>query len=66
MNKNDKFHGAEFEVSAQTISDEQLEGVAGGSASMVCPYCGMSVWKAEFYFSNHHGIGKCVSDVQNS
>jgi len=32
MNKNDKFHGAEFEVSAQAISDEQLESVSGGGS----------------------------------
>ena len=69
MNKNDKFHGAEFEVNAQAISDEQLEGVSGGNSydgRIICPYCGMLVWVAEFYSSNHQDIGKCVSDVQNS
>ena len=44
MNKNDKFHGAEFDVSAQAISDEELDAVAGGceeydAVEVWCPYC---------------------------
>ena len=44
MNKNDKFHGAEFNVSAQAISDEELDAVAGGceendAVEVWCPYC---------------------------
>ena len=52
MNINDKFHDAEFEVNAQAISDENLEGVSGGYTVLVtnhepsnseefslCPYC---------------------------
>lgn len=41
MNKNDKFHGAEFGVNAQAISDDELDCVAGGSEEypFVCPYC---------------------------
>lgn len=43
MNKNDKFHGAEFEVSAHAISDEELDSVAGGTTnsnfSIYCSYC---------------------------
>ena len=67
MNKNDKFHGTEFEVNAQAISDEELEGVSGGnghSGFTPCPYCGMVVARYVVYL--YHGIGKCVSDVQNS
>ena len=30
MNKNDKFHGADFEASAQAISDDELDTVSGG------------------------------------
>ena len=43
MNKNDQFHGAEFEINAQSISDEELEAVSGGYGEIygfVCPYCG--------------------------
>ena len=30
MDKNDPFHGEEFEVNAQAVSDEELAAVAGG------------------------------------
>lgn len=46
MNKNDQFHGAEFEINAQSISDEELNAVTGGYGELfdekICPYCGKS------------------------
>ena len=55
MNKNDKFHGAEFEVNAQAISDEELDAVSGGcdhcedlveySLLVQCPYCNVEMEK---------------------
>ena len=44
MNKNDKFHGAKFDVSAQAISDEELNTVSGGWSGWDenlsrCPLC---------------------------
>lgn len=32
MNKNDKFHCAEFDVNAHAISDEELDAVSGGAS----------------------------------
>ena len=46
MNKNDKFQVEEFEVNAQAVTDEKLEGVAGGNSEegepyiYSCPVCG--------------------------
>ena len=40
MNKNDKFHGAEFEVSARAISDEELDSVSGGWSGTWCMLIG--------------------------
>ena len=46
MNKNDKFQVAEFEVSAQSISNKELENISGGNSeeggpdTLVCPVCG--------------------------
>lgn len=65
MNKNDKFHGEEFEVNAQAISDENLEGVSGGCHEYCgrpntdadeetherCYHCGKLIHPA--YFSEH-------------
>ena len=44
INKNEKFHGAEFDVSAHAISDDELDAVSGscGECDIVvvrCPYC---------------------------
>jgi len=56
MNKNDQFHGADFEVSARAISDEKLEGVAGGYHEscdyQICPYCGAE-FPMEAYLNGH-------------
>ena len=68
MNKNDKFHGAEFEVNAQAITDEKLEGVAGGGLTtnsdgkMRCPNCGK--WLSSF--SDEHRCGDCIPRLQSS
>ena len=68
MNQNDKFHGAEFEVNAQAITDEKLEGVAGGGLTtnsddkMRCPNCG--AWISEFNYP--HNLGYCLPRLQNS
>jgi len=49
MNKNDQFHGAEFEVNARAISDEEMEAVAGGSMlGERCPYCGDLFYPANY------------------
>ena len=64
MNKNEKFHGAEFEVNAQAITDEQLDAVSGGGlttnsdGAVRCPNC--SAWLP--YFSDCHRYGECVSE----
>jgi len=68
MNKNDKFHGAEFEVNTQAISDEQLDAVSGGGlttdsdGAVRCPNCGE--WIP--YFSDSHRCGDCLLEPQNS
>jgi len=67
MNKNDKFHGAEFEVNTQAISDEELDAVAGGLTTdkdgcVLCPNC--FEWIP--YFCDYHRNGVCLPDPQNS
>ena len=64
MNKNDKFHGAEFEVNAQAISDEELDAVSGGCdycedpldyhIVVQCPYCNVEINKK--YLAEHKEI----------
>ena len=45
MNKNEKFHGADFEVNAPAISDDELDAVSGGyGVTTVCPKCGATVY----------------------
>jgi len=62
MNKNDKFHGAEFEVNTQAISDEELDAVSGGGLTtnsdgkMRCPNCGE--WISEFSYP--HNLADCL------
>jgi len=54
MNQNDKFHGAEFEVNAQAVTDEKLEGVTGGSEKSndrsTCPYCNREILTDMLYY----------------
>lgn len=64
MNKNEKFHGAEFDVSAQAISDEELDAVSGGSSYqryVICPNCGERILR----FDSNHFRGLCLDDPQN-
>ena len=61
MNKNDKFHGAEFEVNAQAVTDEKLEGVDGGfttnsDGNIRCPNCGN--WIP--YLDDSHRFAECL------
>ena len=57
MNKNDKFRVAEFEVSAQAVTDEKLEGVAGGYHDYgykVCPHCGQQIYFNKYHYHVEH------------
>lgn len=57
MNKNDKFHNADFEVNAHAISDDELDAVAGGCEYRICPHK---------YTPAGKNCPKCGSYVDNS